>query len=143
PVSYQPPAKIVEPWEPNVTALRDRNNLKWKYLATLGTPVPTPWPKEKFEASEHDFQARRAKIRADRRPESEMSALFREERGFDEALFKSAQYSKSVGAFQGANYDAQAFYRPSIDCIMFSRDNVPFCPVCRHTIEGVIKAYTR
>jgi hypothetical protein len=72
-----------------------------------------------------------------------MSALFREERAFDEKLFASAPYAKSVGAFQGANYDAQAFYRPSIDCIMFSRDNVPFCPVCRHTIEGVIKAYTR
>lgn len=143
PVSYQTPTKIVEPWEPNVTALKDRNNLKWKYLVKLGTPVPTPWPKEKFEAAEKSFQARRAKIRADRRPESEMSALFREERGFAEALFASSPNSKSVGAFQGANYDAQAFYRPSIDCIMFTRDNVPFCPVCRHTIEGVITAYTR
>ncbi len=143
PVSYQPPAKIVEPWEPNVTALLDRNNLKWKYLATLGTPVPTPWPKQQFEASQHDIQARRAKIRSERRPESEMSALFREERAFDQALFASARYAKSVGAFQGANYDAEAFYRPAIDCIMFSRDNVPFCPVCRHTIDGVIKSYTR
>ncbi len=143
PVGYQPLTKIVEPWEPNVTALLDRNNLKWKYLATLGTPVPTPWPKEQFEASQRSIQARRVKLRTDRRPEAEMSSLFREERAFDEALFASAQYTKSVGAFQGANYDAQAFYRPTIDCIMFSRDNVPFCPVCRHTIEGVINAYTR
>lgn len=143
PVSYQPLTKTVEPWEPNATALLDRNNLKWKYLATLGTPVPTPWPKEQFETSQRGIQARRVKLRADRRPEAEMSSLFREERAFDQALFASAKYAKSVGAFQGANYDARAFYRPAIDCIMFSRNNVPFCPVCRHTIEGVIKSYTR
>ena len=72
-----------------------------------------------------------------------MSALFREEKAFDSTLFASAKYGKSTGAFQGANYDANAFYRPAIDCIMFTRDNVPFCPVCRHAIEGVIDAYSR
>jgi hypothetical protein len=72
-----------------------------------------------------------------------MSALFREERAFDSALFASASHAKTIGAFQGANYDANAFYRPAIDCIMFTRDNVPFCPVCRPTISQVIDAYTR
>jgi hypothetical protein len=72
-----------------------------------------------------------------------MSALFREERTFDSTLFANAKYGKTIGAFQGANYDAKAFYRPAIDCIMFSRDNVPFCPVCRHAIEQVIGEYAR
>jgi hypothetical protein len=143
PVAYQTPEKIIEPWEPNVTALQDPKNLKWKALATPGAPIPTPWPKEQFETYSRQIQARRAKIRADRRPESEMSALFREERAFDSALFANAPNGKKTGAFQGANYDAKAFYRPAIDCIMFTRDNVPFCPVCRHTIEEVIAAYTR
>jgi hypothetical protein len=143
PVAYQTPEKIIEPWEPNVTALEDPKNLKWKSLATAGAPIPTPWPKEQFETFSRAIQARRAKIRAERRPESEMSALFREERAFDSALFANAPNGKKTGAFQGANYDAKAFYRPAIDCIMFSRDNVPFCPVCRHTIEQVIEAYTR
>jgi hypothetical protein len=143
PVAYQTPAKIIEPWEPNVTALLDPKNLKWKSLTTPGAPIPTPWPKEQFENYSRQIQARRAKIRADRRPESEMSALFREERAFDSALFANAPHGKTIGAFQGANYDAKAFYRPAIDCIMFSRDNVPFCPVCRHTIEKVIDAYSR
>jgi hypothetical protein len=143
PVAYQPPAKIIEPWEPNVTALLDRNKLKWKSLATPGAPVPTPWPKEKFETYSKALQARRAKLRADRRPESEMSALFREERAFDSTLFASAPHAKTIGAFQGANYDAQAFYRSAIDCIMFTRDNVPFCPVCSATIEQVIDSHTR
>jgi hypothetical protein len=72
-----------------------------------------------------------------------MSALFREEMAFDSALFASSPNAKVTGAFQGANYDAKAFYRPAIDCIMFTRDHVPFCPVCRHTIEEVIAAYSR
>lgn len=143
PVSYQTPGKIVEPWEPNVTALLDQKNLKWKNLATPGVAIPTPWPKEKFEASQREIQARRTKIRAERRPESEMSALFREEQAFDSALFASAPNAKKTGAFQGANYDAKAFYRPAIDCIMFTRDNVPFCPVCSHTISHVIDEYSR
>jgi hypothetical protein len=143
PVAYQPPAKIVEPWEPNVTALLDKDNLKWKALATPGAPIPTPWPKEQFEAEQKQTQARRAKIRADRRPESEMSALFREEMQWETKLFASSANAKMVGAFQGANYDAKAYYRPAIDCIMFTRNNVPFCPVCRHTISQVIDAYSR
>ena len=143
PVAYQPPSRVIEPWEPNVTALLDAKNLKWKDLATPGVPIPTPWPKERFETFSRALQARRAKLRADRRPEAEMSALFREERAFDSALFASAPHAKSIGAFQGANYDAVAFYRPAIDCIMFTRDNVPFCPVCSRTIEQVIDAHAK
>ncbi len=142
PVAYQPPTTVIEPWEPNVTALLDPKALKWKDLITPGVPIPTPWPKERYEATSRERQARRAKLRADRRPESEMSALFAEERAFDSALFASAPHAKSIGAFQGANYDAKAFYRPAIDCIMFTRNNVPFCPVCRRTIEQVIQAHS-
>ena len=143
PVAYQAPATVIEPWEPNVTALLDRNNLKWAKLATRNVPIPTPWPKEQFETYSRALQQRRAKLRADRRPESEMSALFREEMAFDSTLFASAKHGRDIGAFQGANYDAVAFYRPAIDCIMFTRDNVPFCPVCRHAIEEVIDFYAQ
>jgi len=30
-----------------------------------------------------------------------------------------------------------------VDCIMFTRDRVGFCPVCRRTIERVIDLYAR
>ena len=43
-----------------------------------------------------------------------------------------------VGAFQGANHDAQAYYRPQLDCIMSTRDRVPFCRVCEAALEQVI-----
>jgi hypothetical protein len=143
PVAYQPPARIVEPWEPNLTALLQPAALKWRDLVEPGTPVPTPWPKQEFEAHSRTVQARRAALRAERRPESEMSALFAEEAAFQSRLLGSAPHAGRVGAFQGANYDASAFYRPAIDCVMFSRDRVPFCPVCQRAIRRVIEFHTR
>jgi hypothetical protein len=141
PVAYEPVTKVVEPWEPNVTAMPKSDELKWRGLVETSTPVPTPWPKAEFEARERDFQARRKQIRAERRPESEMSALFREEQAYTTRLLGSAKFAGRVGAFQGANYDAQAFYRPQLDCVMFTRDEVPFCRVCQHALDGVIDLY--
>jgi hypothetical protein len=145
PVAYEAPKHVHEPWEPNVTALlggADADALKWGDLVTPGAPIPTPWPKAELEAKEKEIQARRKQIRAENRPESVMSALFREEQAFTVGLFAGAEYPDAVGAFQGANYDAQAFYRPQMDCIMFSRDEVPFCAVCQRALERVIDLYT-
>lgn len=141
PVAYQPPTKVVEPWEPNVTAHPDRAHLKWADLVKPDTPLPTPWPKEAFETYSRGIQERRKAIRAERQPESVMSALFKEERAHEEAMFSAASYSDTVGAFQGANYDAKAFYRPQMDCIMFTRDRVPFCAVCQRALERIIDLY--
>jgi hypothetical protein len=138
PVAYEPPEKIVEPWPPNVTASIDAARLKWGDLLTPGVPVPTPWPKQQFETMSKDFQSRRAKIRADKRPESEMVRLFREEQVAEMKLLATAEHAGKVGLFQGANYDAQAFYRPEIDCIMFTRNKVPFCRVCQRALGAVI-----
>ena len=138
PVAYSAPTTIVEPWEPNVTALLDSDKLKWRHLVATSTPLPTPWSKEAFEAYQLDVQARRKQIRADRRPESEMDALFREEQAHVTQLLGGDRYRTAVGAFRGANYDAQAYYRPQLDCIMFTRDQVPFCRVCESAIERVI-----
>jgi hypothetical protein len=46
-----------------------------------------------------------------------------------------------VGAFEGALYEAKGMYRPQGDCIMFTRDEVGFCAVCRRAIEKVIDLY--
>lgn len=142
PAIYEAPTEVVEPWEPNVTALQDPAALKWRDLATRGTPVPTPWPKQEFEALQAEIQRRRREIRAQRRPESEMDALFREERARVSELLATGRHAGAVGAFQGANYDARAFYRPEIDCIMFSRNPVGFCAVCRRALAAVIDHLT-
>ena len=141
PVAYAPVAQVVEPWEPNVTALLDGQPLKWRDLVQQGTPVPTPWPKPEFEARQREFQARRKEIRAQNRPESEMTALFREEQAYTTRLFRRARYAGVTGAFQGANYDAQAYYRSQLDCVMFTRNEVPFCRVCQRALEQVIDLY--
>ena len=91
PVAYLPSATRDEPWEPNVTALLDPNTLKWKDLVKPGTPLPTPWPKEAYEKPSRESQARRAKLRADKRPEAEMEALFAEERRRDDAMFATSE----------------------------------------------------
>lgn len=141
PVAYQPPSEIVEPWEPNATALLDPAKLKWRDLIAHGTPVPTPWKKEEFEDHARDIQQRRVALRRDRRPEAEMSALFREQRAFESKLLQSGPHAGNVGAFQGANYDAKAYYRPQADCIMFTRNDVPFCAVCQRALDRVISLY--
>lgn len=131
--------KTVEPWEANVTT--DLEHLKWADLATPGTPLPTPWRKDEFEAYQKDVQARRRQIRKDRKPESVMDALFREEQKRDTELLDSGPEAGKVGAFEGADYHAKGYYRPQSDCIMFTRDEVPFCAVCRRTLERVIALY--
>jgi hypothetical protein len=56
-------------------------------------------------------------------------------------MFARERYRQAVGAFRGANYDAQAYYRPQLDCIMFTRNEVPFCRVCEAALERVIDSY--
>ena len=142
-VAYLPAADRVEPWEPNVTAMLDVAALKWKDLVEPGTPLPTPWSKEQFEREQKEGQRRRREIRAAKRPESEMNALFRDELVRDTALLGGGTFSKRVGAFEGANYEAKGYYRPQADCIMFTRDQVPFCAVCRRALEQTLDTYTR
>jgi IgA Peptidase M64/Peptidase M64 N-terminus len=141
-VAYNPPEHKVEPWEPNVTALLDPKDLKWRDLVSSDTPIPTPWNKEAFETYSRSIQARRREIRKQNRPESEMDALFREEKQHEDAELNSEKYAGKVGAFEGANYEGKGYYRPQTNCIMFTRYD-RFCEVCRRAIERVIDLYTK
>jgi len=141
-VAYAPAANRIEPWEANVTALGDAKNLKWKDLVASDTPLPTPWQKEEFEKHSREYGKRRAEIRAENRPEEEMEALFRENREFELKLFGAEKYAAKVGAFEGAMYEASGYYRPQVDCIMFTRSKA-FCAVCTRTLERIIELYSR
>lgn len=142
PVAYAPTTERLEPWEPNATALLDPGKLKWGDLVTPDTPIPTAWNKEAFEAYERGYGKIRAQLRKDNRPESEMEALFRDDLKKVQSMFGQEKYFGKVGAFEGANYEAKGYYRPQVDCIMFSRTNY-FCAVCRRAIERVIGLYAR
>jgi hypothetical protein len=53
------------------------------------------------------------------------------------------KYATAVGAFEGASYEAKGLYRPQADCIMFSRNRVGFCAVCRRALGRIIDLYSR
>ncbi|HYO78500.1 MAG TPA: M64 family metallopeptidase, partial [Thermoanaerobaculia bacterium] len=130
-----------EPWEPNITANGARP--KWMELVTPGTPLPTPWKKEEFEAHQRDYQAERRKLREQNVPESQMDALFRREEAWETNFLRAEQHANRVGAFEGAGYEAKGLYRPEADCIMFTRNDVGFCDVCTRAIIRMIDMYAR
>jgi hypothetical protein len=135
--------KRIEPWEPNVTALNDPERLKWHDLLDDGVPLPTPWRKKEFEKRSRELQERRRALRAEGAPEEKLETLFYEERELFTEMLGEEEHAGRVGAFEGAMYEAQGLFRPSADCIMFTRDEVGFCPVCRRAIERIIDLYAR
>jgi hypothetical protein len=140
-VAYGSTSERPEPWEPNATA--DPQAAKWKDLLTAGIGLPSAWPKQEFEKMQQEVQTRRRALRAQHRPEEEMEALFGEERDRDTRLLGSGPNVGKAGAFEGAMYEARGYYRPQQDCIMFTRDEVGFCAVCRRAIERIIRMYAK
>ena len=132
-----------EPWEPNITALHDPAKLKWRHLVEPGTPIPTPWDQAAFDKHSYGVQAERREIREQGSAESVMDQLFRDQQEWDTKFLASQKYAGKVGAFEGAGYEAKGLYRPEIDCIMFTRDEVGFCAVCTEAIERIIDLYTK
>ncbi len=121
----------VEPWEPNVTALLDKNNIKWKSFIKEDIPLPTPWEKEEYD----NVAAQRSKL------DRLASDYYNKREPFiseQSAILKNSKYAGKVGAFEGAGYERFGLYRPAVDCRMFSLSLVDFDPVCRATIEKVI-----
>ena len=135
-------AEHPEPWEPNLTAMHDPAQLKWGDLVEKGTPLPTPWNKDEFEKFSRESQKIRRELRASGAPESEIDKHFRHEQEVETKMLGSNQYAGKVGAFEGAGYEAKGLYRPEADCIMFTRDEVGFCRVCRRAIERIIDQYS-
>jgi hypothetical protein len=143
-VAYETGApEKVEPWEPNVTALHDPAHVKWQDLVAAGTPLPTPWDKETFETESRKIQTERHQIIAAGGDPAKLDALFTRELKWSTPFLGSMKWSGKVGAFEGAAYEAKGLYRPAADCMMFTRDEVGFCPVCRRAIERVIDVYSR
>jgi len=139
-VAYIAPEKKTEPWEPNVTALLDPASLKWRGMVAPDTPLPTPWDKEEFDRFERDIQKQRKELRAAGKPEAEIEQLFKKEHEKEDAMLGAQKYMGKVGAFEGANYESKGYYRPEVDCIMFTRHQ-KFCAVCRRAIEKIIAMY--
>ncbi|MEE9292893.1 MAG: M64 family metallopeptidase [Acidobacteriota bacterium] len=137
-VAYDTTTPIIEPWEPNITALLDPASLKWKDLVDRATPLPTPWAKGKYESRQTEIQERRRALRAKHAPEEKLNALFAEELDWTRPFLAGQKHAGKSGAFEGAGYRARGLYRSSTDCLMFTRNPDRFCPVCSRAIERVI-----
>ena len=139
--SYEAPSIEVEPWETNITALLDKDNLKWKNLVEDGTPIPTPWNKEEFDAYSYDIQKERKELRTAKVEESVMEELFMRAHNKQDEFFVEEEYKDKIGAFEGAGYNQYGLYRSQLDCIMYTR-HTTFCKVCQKSLNDVINQYS-
>ena len=144
-----------EPVQPNITALLDPADLKWKDLVAPGTALPTPWEKEAYDTADAAYQKERTalneaiaaavrsgasedKIRELTTNEIEHAAAHA--KWSHEYLEKSA-FAGVVGACEGAGYSSTGLYRPQVDCLMFSRRIQPYCRVCERAVAARIDAF--
>jgi hypothetical protein len=151
---FYPPG--FEPHEPNITALLDPENVKWKHLLSEGIDLPTPWGKEGHDSLDNEWQRQRTllndaitSLKKAKASQAEIAALiekYNQEKiqryqEVEDLLEKGPLVGK-VGAFEGAGYASTGLYRPSINCIMFSHADY-FCPVCQDAMVAVIKNYSK
>jgi len=146
----------VEPLEPNITALLDPKNIKWKELVTRKTAIPTPWEKAAYEEMERVYQKKRqetnekiATLKRGNAPQQEIDALQAQSEEMSrlnglevDAFFRKSRFQGKVGAFEGAGYAAKGLFRPMLDCLMFSRGLKPLCKVCEQAVERTIRYYS-
>lgn len=145
-----------EPVEPNITALLDPDQLKWRDLVSPGTALPTPWDKGAYDREDTAYQQERkelneaiaAAVRSGK-PEADVAQLRRDEEEHAAAHSRWAQEflasepsAGEVGAFEGAGYSSTGLYRPMLDCLMFSRRVQPYCEVCERAVARTIELLT-
>jgi hypothetical protein len=145
--------KGVEPLEPNITALLDPANVKWKDLLSPGISVPTEYGKDKIEALQAELRKNREErmkaieeAKARGAVGAKLKGVEANFEGTDWAIVKKIdevrkQYAgleDKVGAFEGAGYSAKGLYRPMMYCIMISSPKGEFCRVCQRAISRMI-----
>lgn len=102
-----------EPWEPNLTTLKDFQS-KWADMLPKGTPIPTP------PTAIPDY--RTAKTGAARR--------------------KLNEATQRVGVYEGGGYQSKGVYRPAQECRMKINEVEHFCPVCSRALVRITDFYT-
>ncbi|MFA8433098.1 MAG: M64 family metallopeptidase [Marinifilaceae bacterium] len=140
--AYEMDAEHLEPWELNVTANTDPETIKWKDIVTPGTPIPTPWEKEKYDKHSIEVQKKRVEMRKAKVKEKVMEDFFLKKKAWDEDLLSNMEHSGKVGAFEGAQYKSKGLYRSAPNCIMFTRHD-HHCPACQRAIKMIIDQYTK
>ena len=105
-----------EPWEPNITTLKDFAS-KWQDMLPAGTPIPTPVDSLELQDVRKIWKT------------------------LSDAQKELLNYK--LGVYEGAGYQAHGVYRPVQECRMKINECEHFCPVCSRAIERMIDYYTR
>ena len=129
--------------EPNLSVFDSPESLKWQELVDPGTPLPTPWPQEAFETEWQRIADERQRLGEEGATEEVLDDLVCQERELASRVLGSHEYTGTVGAFEGAGHHPAGLYRPTANCVMFTRDKGLFCPVCQKAIERAIRLYIR
>ncbi|MEA2004898.1 MAG: M64 family metallopeptidase [Acidobacteriota bacterium] len=149
--------KGVEPLEPNITALLNPKNVKWKELLHPGIAIPTPWQKKVYDRMNQEFQKKRAECRAkiiqlkkngatQEEIEKVKQLLVQLEKKHKKDIndfFTNNPFKDKVGVFEGAGYSSEGLYRPMLDCIMFRTGVMSYCRVCERAVIRTIEHYTQ
>jgi hypothetical protein len=149
--------KGVEPLEPNITALLDPTDVKWKDLLAPGIGIPTEYGKEEIESLQAERQKNRQAQAKDLEAAKKRNASAKEVQRLEEKYRKADQslaakveavrsryaavYDK-VGVFEGAGYASKGLFRPMVYCLMISSPKSEFCLVCRQAISRMIDFYS-
>jgi hypothetical protein len=147
----------VEPLEPNITALLDTTNVKWKQFLSPGIKVPTEWGKASFDSLTNLLGSTRIEkakaieqLKSSKAPETEISI---KEKIFDNKISKLSNQVDSflfhhplkdkIGVFEGANYLSRGYYRSSINSMMqkFNSNDHSYGLVNDQAIIATIKYY--
>jgi len=149
--------KGVEPLEPNITALLNPDQVKWKDLLSPDLAIPTDWGKEKIEAlqaeSQKNRQAQAREIEHAKQKGLAEAKIKKIEEKYREAgktfakriedVRKEYSYLEGkVGVFEGAGYAAKGLYRPMVYCLMIYNPKDEFCLVCQRAIALMIDYYS-
>ena len=130
-------AEKPEPWEPNITALHDAGTVEMEGSRHAGHSSADAVEQRRVrEAHRRASSSAGATFARAMRPKRRWMRSSANSRPGIAKFLSSMTYSGRVGAFEGAGYEARGLYRPEADCIMFTRDPVGFCRVCRRAIDA-------
>lgn len=104
-----------EPWEPNITTLKDFGS-KWQDMLPDCAPIPTPVD------SIENTDVRKI-----------WNTLTKEQK---------TVLNRKLGVYEGAGYMPHGVYRPVQECRMKINECEEFCPVCTRAIERMTEYYT-
>ncbi len=147
--------KATEPVEPNITALLDPDHIKWRDMISTGVSIPSDWNKTVYDS----LQAKQGRLSAAKnralaaldnpseQQKNRIKAKYKTKRKAVkdalDAFMKNHPLKNKVGAFEGAGYSSTGLYRPMLQCLMFSNNDMQFCRVCENAIQRMIDYYTR